>query len=614
MLCRTRIGELVRRRGRCLSIQKRRQAAGASGRCALDSDLKASGSQKEDLSENVTRMKERNVHFSRSRIGTFFQEQPDLGNQYLEDGPLRDYLRRHLPPQVFSEINYDLEKFGAQLITEIDVLGRECEVNPPQLQHYDAWGQRVDHIITCPAWKKMKEISAVEGLIAVAYERKYSQWSRLYQVAKMYLYAPSAGLFTCPLAMTDGAAKVIESLGISGPLEKAYGHLTSRDPKKFWTSGQWMTERKGGSDVAVGTETVAEEQLDGTYRLSGFKWFTSATDSDMTLALGRVMDASGSTMQGTKSLSLFYVEIRDEDGNLNNIEVQRLKNKLGTKQVPTAELLLDGARAYLISEKGRGVASIANMLTITRIHNTISAASFMRRIINMAREYATKRFVFGKIIKDHPLHVQTLARMEVQTRGAFFMLMDVARLLGLEETNMASEHDLHMLRLLTPIIKLYTGKQAVAVVSEGLECFGGQGYIEDTGFPTLLRDAQVLSIWEGTTNILSLDVLRSLAKSKGEVLAAFFTSVVGKLEAASNIPELESSVKSVRTALHVLGAFAQKAPAQGVAFMEASARDFAYSLARLYTGALLLEHAAWKEATPLDIYTAQRTRHMEAIE
>ncbi|XP_043924301.1 acyl-CoA dehydrogenase family member 11-like [Protopterus annectens] len=544
--------------------------------------------------------------FGRTSIGTFFQEEPCFGNQYIEDSLLRSYLKRQLPPEVFLKVDCDLERFGARLCDEIDDLGKECNVNHPVLQHYDAWGRRVDRIVTCPAWKKMKKIAAEEGLVAEAYDRKYSNWSRLYQVAKLYLYAPSAGLFTCPLAMTDGAAKVIETLGISGPLEKAYSHLTSRDPKIFWTSGQWMTERKGGSDVAGGTETVAREQPDGSYRLYGFKWFTSATDADMTLTLGRVMDAQGNTVEGSKGLSLFYLEMFTEDGRLNNIEVQRLKDKLGTRQVPTAELLLDGTKAFKISDEGRGVASIANMLTITRVHNSISAASAMKRIVTLAREYASKRFVFGKFIQDHPLHMQTMARMEVETRGAFLLLMEVARLLGLEENHMGSEIDLHLLRLLTPIVKLYTGKQAIAVVSEGLECFGGQGYMEDTGLPGMLRDAQVLSIWEGTTNILSLDVLRAITKTRGQVLAVFSYAVKSKLEAAADIPELKQAVKAEQIALGRLEEFIHKAGTQEASFLEVAARDLSYSLARIYAGALLVEHASWKEATSLDIYAAVR--------
>ncbi|KAJ7353912.1 hypothetical protein OS493_031357 [Desmophyllum pertusum] len=298
-------------------------------------------------------------------------------------------------------------------------MGRECELQPPKLEHFDAWGQRVDNIQTCQGWQQLHDVSAEEGLISIPYERKYGQWSRIYQAAKLFMFSPSSGLYSCPLAMTDGAAKSIEVSDLTeklSVLQDAYSHLTSRDPKEFWTSGQWMTERKGGSDVANGTETLAVPQEDGTYRLYGYKWFSSATDADMTLTLARVQNPDGSTVPGTKGLTMFYLQTRNEDGKLNDFEVQRLKNKLGTRQLPTAELLLHGSLAH-----------------------------------------------------------------KVETRAGFLLTMEVGRLLGKQECNEASDVELQLLRLITPITKLYTAKQSMQVTSEGLESFGGQGYIEDTG-------------------------------------------------------------------------------------------------------------------------------------
>ncbi|KFO86952.1 hypothetical protein N320_04649, partial [Buceros rhinoceros silvestris] len=392
---------------------------------------------------------------------TLHQEQPETGNHYLEDALLQSYLRAHLPPKVLEEVTQDLERFGTRLLSQVKPLGRECELNPPVLRQYDAWGRRVDHIATCSAWRSMKAIAAEEGLVAAAYERRYSNWSRLHQAVKLYLFSSFSGGFNCPLAMTDGAAKIAESLGLPGSLKNAFDHLTSWDPKKFWTSGQWMTERRGGSDVADGTETVARKQPDGTYRLYGFKWFTSAADSDMALTLARVADAEGRVKQGSSGLSLFFLRVRDEEGKLNGIQVQRLKDKLGTRQMATAELWLDAfaPQRFQISAEGRGVASISSMLNISRIHNVIGAVASMRRMIGLSREYARRRVAFGKLLKDHPLHMQTIAQMEVQARGAFLLLMEIVCLLGLAETNMASEQDQLLLRLLIPVAKLYTGKQ-----------------------------------------------------------------------------------------------------------------------------------------------------------
>ncbi|XP_054629917.1 acyl-CoA dehydrogenase family member 11-like [Dunckerocampus dactyliophorus] len=557
------------------------------------------GSEEEQLWETAG-----SLPFFAASLGPFFQDGPVLKNPFLEDALLKGYLRRHLPQEaVFS----DLCAFGERVATEVDGWGRECEVTPPRLVHFDPWGRRVDQILTSPAWKRMKELSALEGLVAIAYERSFGEWSRVYQMSKLYLFSPSSGLYTCPLAMTDGAAKVIQSIGVSWPVEEAYNRLTTRNPERFWTSGQWMTERQGGSDVSSGTETVAVPQTDGWYKLHGFKWFTSATDADMTLTLARVRDRAGATTPGNRGLSLFYAEVsQDQDGRLRGIEVQRLKDKLGTRQMPTAELLLDGLLAHKLSEEGRGVASIANMLTITRIHNSVSAVAAMRRVVQLARDYATRRTAFAKLLKDHPLHMQTLARMEVETRGAFFLVMDVCRLLGREESGIATQLDTHLLRLLTPVVKLYTGKQAVAVVSEGLESFGGQGYIEDTGLPGILRDAQVLSIWEGTTNVLSLDVLRCVARSSGMVLHAYFTHVKSLLAGASSVSSLGPAVRAVDDALSKLEGFVREAATRPPVYLELSARDLAYSLARIYTGALLIDHASWKRASQSDTYAALR--------
>ncbi|XP_013397159.1 acyl-CoA dehydrogenase family member 11 [Lingula anatina] len=544
------------------------------------------------------------IPFTRAKIGDFFQPHPKLGNTFTEDPLLKGYLRRVIPHKFFTEISSDLEKFGHRVATDIYELHLECDRNPPTLEQYDAWGNRVDRLHTCHAWKKMHDISAEEGVIAIAYERQYEQFSRLYQIAKMSLFQASSGLYGCPLAMTDGAAKVIENLPDvhRNSLQTAYSRLISREPSKFWTSGQWMTERRGGSDVGHGTETLAQAQSDGTYKLYGYKWFSSATDSDIAFTLARTLDVDGKSVAGSKGLSLFYLKVVQEDGCLNNIQVQKLKNKMGTKQLPTAELLLDGTVAQKVSEEGRGVPAIASMLTVSRIHTAMMSLGCMRRVLHLARDYCTRREAFGKRICDYPLHMQTLAHMEVETRGAEILVLEVGRLLGLDDCNIASETDLLLLRLLTPVVKLYISKQSIGVISEGLESFGGQGIIEDTGIPAILRDAQIMPIWEGTTNILSLDVLRAIMKTEGRVLKAFYDAVQDKVSAASKREELSQCCENIQKAADEILKFAKNSTDS----IDVAARDFAFSLAKTYIGALLVEHAMWTEASPLDIATAQR--------
>ncbi|BFZ04647.1 hypothetical protein BsWGS_07686 [Bradybaena similaris] len=498
------------------------------------------------------------VPFAHAKLGSFFQARPVLHNQYLQDSLLVSYLRRHVSTEHWTSISADLEQFGDRVAGEIYNLSLQMEAEQPRLEQIDAWGNRVDQLITSSAWKKMKEISAEEGLIACGYERKYGEWSRLYQIAKFYLFEPSGGLYGCPLAMTDGAAKTLELYKNEFPAlyERAFTRLTSRDPKIFWTSGQWMTEKQGGSDVARGTETIAVAQPDGSYKLFGYKWFSSATDADMSLTLARVVGQDGSVLE--------------------------------------------------LSEEGRGVASMANMLTLTRIHTAMGAASAMRRIVTLARDYATRRVAFGKLLHRQTLHVHTLAGMEVETRAAAIFVFEISRLLGRQEVlprDKTLEAESEVLRLLVPLAKLYVSKQAVAVVSEGLESFGGQGYIEDTDLPRILRDTQVNAIWEGTTNILSLDVLRAINKSAGSVLNHFRNSVLALISSAKEHQDLQAPACRVEKAMQDVLQFATKLPQNCV---EMAAREFAYSLARIYMGALLLEHAGHHGATPSDVYTAQR--------
>ena len=262
-----------------------------------------------------------------------------------------------------------------------------------------------------------------------------------------------------------------------------------------------MTESTGGSDVGASLTRAVQEQ--GVWRLYGKKWFTSAITADMALTLARP-EGNG---PGGGGLAMFYVETHDSSGAANGIRVERLKDKLGTRKVPTAELTLEGARAELVSEARNGTRHIEPMLVVTRTWNSVTSVAFMRRGLMLARSYAEQRRAFGAQLDQLPLHVDTLAGLEAETRGAFLLAFELVELMGRLEAGEIDDQQRALLRLITPIAKLLTAKQAVSVVSECIEAFGGAGYVEDTGLPTLLRDTQVLPIWEGTTNVLSLDAV-----------------------------------------------------------------------------------------------------------
>lgn len=509
----------------------------------------------------------------------FYQESPVLQNQYTQDPLLARYLKKKMPADVFQSITGDLNGLGELAAGPMLAWADEAERTPPVHVPYDPWGKRIDEIRVSEGWKKMEALAATSGLIAAGYERKYSEYSRLYQMSLLYLYHPSSAIFSCPLAMTDGAARAIELYGDAGMKARAFKHLTSRDPREFWTSGQWMTEKTGGSDVS-GTSTVAV--LEGSeYKLYGTKWFTSATTSQMAMTLARPEGAES----GSRGLSLFYLELRDAQGNLQNISIHRLKDKMGTKALPTAELTLNCTPAQLVGGEGNGVRKISSLFNITRVYNAICSISQMRRGIELAIEYAKVRMAFGRKLMDHPLHVQTLSDLQLEWMGCFHLVMKAVELLGKEECGKSTEGESALLRVLTPLAKLYCGKSVVSVCSEVLECFGGAGYVEDTGLPKLLRDAQVLAIWEGTTNVLSLDMLRAFEKEKG--FEAIQRDLIGRLKKLKN-PEIQNNLMK---ALEKLGHEFESAMKLGAESVSGNARGFAMTLTRVYIGSLLAEFA-----------------------
>ena len=519
-------------------------------------------------------------------MSSFFQEPPRLGNQYDDDRVLRSFLRRYLTPHVLAEAEPGLRRLGGRAAGEMIELAREAERAPPVHVPFDAWGRRVDEIRVSPAWRALHRIAAEEGIVATAYERMHEE-ARLHQFALLYLYHPSSAIYSCPLAMTDGAARVLEIEADEELRREIFPHLVSRDPNEMWTAGQWMTERRGGSDVS-GIDTVAKRDGDA-FRLYGNKWFTSATTSEIALTLARI--------EGSSELSLFMLRLRDNDGRLHQIRIDRLKDKLGTRALPTAELALEGTPAYLIGGEGGGVKKIATVLNITRLYNACCAVGFMRRGLALARDYATRRHAFGRPLCNQPLHVETLAKLEVDFEASFHLAFFAAQLLGKQEMGTATTQEREILRLLTPLAKLFTAKKAVAVVSEVLECFGGAGYVEDTGLPVLLRDSQVLTIWEGTTNVLSLDLLRALRCE--DALEALVNDLVRRIE---RIPTaLTPAQQSVRVAIAQLRRhFGGLTSADGT-HIEAGARHLAIGLSRTIAGALLIEHAGWSLERENDI-------------
>lgn len=514
---------------------------------------------------------------------SFHQVPPSIGNQYDSDSLLREYLERTLPAELLERFEPEYRELGARNGGELYRLSLEDLNNEPVHTTWDPWGNRIDHVEVTEVWKRAQVICAEHGLVAAGYDSELGAYARIHQHVLNYVVQASLDTYNCPLAMTDGAARTLLDSGNQALIDHALPRLLSRDPARMWTSGQWMTERIGGSDVGQ-TETVARRDGE-TWRLHGTKWFTSATTADMALTLAR----PEGNPPGGRGLAMFYLELRDEQGRLRNIHINRLKDKFGTRKLPTAELTLDGVAAIPVAGLENGVRNITPMLNITRTWNAVAAVLDMRRAVALARDYADKRQAFGALLIDKPLHVDTMADMVAETQGGFLLAFRVVELLGRIERGEASESEQSLSRLLTPIAKLTTGKQAVTVTSEALESFGGAGYVNDTGLPRLLADAQVLPIWEGTTNVLSLDALRALKQER--VWDAFLSEIRSRLTAATD-PRLQRATERVGLAVEHAGRWLDETLQERSA-LEAGARRFAMTLGRATELALLVDHAQW---------------------
>ena len=530
------------------------------------------------------------------------QAPPELGNQYEDDRVLRSYLARVFPRETLSEIEPSLFEMGRLAGDELYQLQLADRLNEPRLTQWDAWGNRIDQIEVTPLWQVAERIAVEHGVVATAYERKHGSLSRVHQCALAYLFTPSTDIYSCPLAMTDGAARTLIASQNQLLIDRAVPHLTTREPSEFWTAGQWMTELSGGSDVGS-SETIAknDDPGGGVFRLYGRKWFTSAIASQIALTLAR----PEGNPPGSRGLALFYIETRDEFGRPRNIEINRLKDKLGTRKVPTAELTLNGTPARLVMGIGDGVRNITPLLNITRLWNGISAASLMRRGLALAFDYAEKRIAFGSSLREKALHVDTLQGLQAEAEGAFHLAFYVAELTGRSEAGEMDEHDAWLLRVLTPVMKLTTAKQAVSVASEVLESFGGAGYVEDTGLPVLLRDSQVLPIWEGTTNVLALDTLRALGAAQS--IAPLLTAVHQLFESLHDT-HLVALSRVALAALNHAETWLHGMQGAERSIVEAGARRFALTLGGAIELALLIRHAQWTQDQEHDKQTAYSAR------
>ncbi|KAJ7489029.1 acyl-CoA dehydrogenase/oxidase [Mycena latifolia] len=517
----------------------------------------------------------------------FHQQPPPTGNPYLSDPVLPGLLKRLVPTSAFSTIEPDLIRLGNELVNVIRPLAPQ--VKEATLTQYDAWGNRIDRLQVSDGWNALKAFACKEGVISIPYERKFQEKSRIYQFAKLMLIVGDSHVVLCPYAMTDGAARVMELSGSAKMKEEIFPRLTSSNPEKAYTSGQWMTESSGGSDVSR-LETVAHavaEQpgdLGPAYLLDGFKWFSSAAEGNMSLALAR-----SESNHGTGGLSMFLVPVRLPPFPTplsNNVLIHRLKDKFGTRAVPTAELSLNGARAWRIGPPGAGVRQIAPVLNITRMYSAISSVGYLMRCLSLARAYAGVRTVDGgKLLSAIPAHMELLARVSVLYRALTHFVFGTIALLGRTECGVAPEAEEVRLRLLTPAVKAFAAMKAVPAMEECMTALGGQGYMEETGIGRLIRDALVEKIWEGTVEVLSHDLIRA-SRAKGAL--DDFCQWGQKIIASS--AEKTAGLAHLQKAVADLPAIFRKT---GNPLLP---RSILTLFAHLASALFLLEHAVWARA------------------
>lgn len=519
----------------------------------------------------------------------FLQTPAVIPNAWTSDRALRETVAFHLGEDIYAEAEPELARMGGVATApETLALALQAESEPPQHQPYSTWGHRVDVIEVSSAYTELGRIGVEAGVTALPYEDSpYGSAARVVWGGLMAMWGPSSALYSCPVAMTDGAAR---TLLLHGDLDDmgVVGRLTTRNFEQAWTSGQWMTETGGGSDVGR-TETVARRGEDGAWRLHGTKWFSSATTSEMALTLARPEGA----VAGSRGLALFRIHRDLDDGTRNAIVVRRLKDKLGTRALPTAELELEGALAYPIGDPfdGGGLRRIATMLNITRIHNSLGATGGMGRGLAHARAFARVREVFGRPLHEMPAHRATLADLAVDHAAGLALTMRCCELMGKVEHGSATEAETALLRGLTPLTKLATGRWAVRVAAEVMESIGGVGYCEDSGIPAYVRNTHVLPIWEGTTNVLSLDFLRAAARGGAfEAIEEDVTRTIASLD-----PDGPFDVHHVRET--VGRALSELRSDVRIALEDERgqmwARHIALGLARTYSCVRLLAQGRW---------------------
>src|SRR6201997_2280875 len=444
--------------------------------------------------------------------------------------------------------------------------GELADRNRPVLHTHDQYGHRVDEVEYDPAYHELMRAAVGHGLHAAPWADD-RPGSHVVRAAKTSVWTAEPG-HMCPISMTYA---IIPGLRFNPELAAIYEPLlNSREyapelkvpaTKAGITAGMSMTEKQGGSDVRAGT-TQAIRNTDGSYRLTGHKWFTSAPMSDVFLVLA----------QAPGGLSCFFLPRVLPDGTRNRMFLQRLKDKLGNHANASSEVEYDGATAWLVGEEGRGVPTIIEMVNLTRLDCTLGSATSMRNGLTRAIHHAAHRKAFGAYLIDQPLMRNVLADLAVEAEAATIVAM---RMAGATDNAVRGDETEALLRRIGPAAsKYWVCKRATPHAAEAMECLGGNGYVEESGMPRLYREAPLMGIWEGSGNVSALDTLRAMA-TRPECVEALFAELA---ESAGQDARLGSQVERLRKDLTDLDTIQYRA------------RKVAEDISLALQGSLLVRH------------------------
>ncbi len=462
----------------------------------------------------------------------------------------------------------------------------------PVLKTHNTTGERIDQIVQHPDYIELQKLSYGRNIIGIKYDpqflKKHRSVRHLVGFGAAYYFAQTEMGLYCPICMTDGVGRVLEQSAPNHPMTaETIRHISSTDLGELWQGAMFLTEKQGGSDVGTNT-TTARREGDRWY-LSGDKWFCSNVAADAILALARMPDAP----TGTRGLGLFLVLRKKPEGNSKTIRIHRIKEKLGVRSMPTGEVTFENTEAYLIGGINEGFKQMAEMLNLSRLYNAVTSVASLRRAVLEAHAYGSEREAFGKKLINLPLWRASMADLIAEHWGIFSLVFDSVR--ALDQADCGDSSARRYVRLAIPMAKALSGKLSLWGVSECMEAIGGNAYIEESILPRLLRDTQVLPIWEGTTHILTLDALRAIRKESAH--EAFFERIEKALTAASKLSsqlgsewdELKNKVRENQAGLKQILSASEDS-------QQRDAREWMESAGRILTQALLLEQAALQPA------------------